>query len=263
MYTLMRQIFIAVLGGVVAAGVILVANGTERQAGIALAQVNVGSPGAVDAGAPHYINYQGQVYNPNSGVPIANTGLNFSFRLYNNSSATNQVYREDKFITTNVDGFFNTNIGDTNSFGDLTAIFNGQELYLRIYINGQELGPMQTITYVPYAIWTRTADRLGPYGSSDFPKLIAFGVVNDDGGRASGENFSSDRENVGGQDVYVINLEGANHSIHEYTTIVTPACARPVITGVGTSDDDLVVDIWDHNGDRTQCRFEFMVLSRD
>ena len=70
MYTLMRQIFIAVLGGVVAAGVILVANGTERQASIALAQVNVGSPGAVDAGAPHYINYQDRSITPIAACPL-------------------------------------------------------------------------------------------------------------------------------------------------------------------------------------------------
>jgi hypothetical protein len=266
MYALLRQVFVAILGGVVAVGILLVTNPTERQPSMALAQTSINGPNSVNAGAPHYINYQGQVYNPNGGAPYANAGLNFSFRLYNNPAGTIQVYQEDKHIITNADGFFNTNIGDTVSFGDTYSIFNGQELYLGIYINNQALGPLQTVSYVPYAMWARSADKLKIYDSGDFPKLIAFGVVNDNGDRASGEGFSSDREEVGGADVYIIDIDNINHSIFEYTTIVTPACNRPVMTGVGTAggdERDMIVDMWDANGNRTECRFEFMVLAKE
>jgi hypothetical protein len=263
MYTLIRQLLVAVLGGMVATGVMLVANHSERQPNIALAQTSINSPTSVDADAPRQINYQGQVYNPNGGAPYANAALNVTFRLYNNSAGTNQVFSEDHFIITNADGFFNANIGVGGGFNNSYAIFNGQELYLRVYINGQELGPLQPITFVPYAMWARHADMLDNYDTGDFPKLIAYGVVNDDGGRASGENFNSFRGNVSGAEVYLIDLDDKEHSIFDFTTIVTPACNRPVMTGVGTSGGDLIVDVWDPNGNRTECRFEFMILAKE
>jgi hypothetical protein len=265
MNMLLRQIFVAMLGGVVAASVMLVANNFQRMPNIALAQMNtsISDTDSINADARNTINYQGQVYDPNSGAPYVNTGFNFSFRLYNNSAGISQVYREDKFILTNVDGFFNTNIGDLANFGDVNNIFNGQELYLRVYINDQELGPLQPITFVPYAFWAERADHLDGYDSDDFPKLVAFGVVNGEGGRDSGEHFSSSLGFVDGAQLYIINLDGVNHSIFNYTTIVTPACDRPVVTGVGTSEGDLLVDVWDTNGFRTKCRFEFMVLEKE
>ena len=270
MSMLLRQLFVAITGGVVAAAVLLAAQNagaisSPGKARIALAQTSatistVTSPDAVDADADKVINYQGQVFNPNGGQPYANAGLNFSFRLYNNPEGTNQVYREDRHIITNADGFFSHNIGQGGNFGDVFNIFNGQELYLRVYINNEELTPLQPITFVPYAFWSLHAHHLDNWDADDFPKIIAYGVVNDDGSRASGENFSSRREQVAGSPAYVIDLEGANHSIFNYTTIVTPACVRPVMTGVGTSGDLLVVDVWDPNGQRTTCRFVFMVL---
>ena len=125
---------------------------------------------------------------------------------------------------------------------------------------------MQPITFVPYAMWARHANMLDRYNTDDFPKLIAYGVVENDGDRASGENFDSTRGPVNGAQVYIIDVGGIQHSIFEYTTIVTPACNRPVMFGVGTAggdERDLVVDMWDENGNRTECRFEFMVLAKE
>jgi hypothetical protein len=269
MSTLLRQLFVAMLGGVVAAAILLAANhvgdSTNLAPTIALAQTNttISSTSSVDEDARKVINYQGQVFNPNNGSPYVNTTLNFSFRLYNNAGATNQVYNENKSITTNADGFFNTNIGDIASFGNVYNIFNGQELYLRVYINNQELGPLQPITFVPYAFWSEQANRLDNYDAGDFPKIIARGVINADGSRRSGDRFSSSRGEVAGSQVYIINLEATdNHSVDDYTTIVTPACASPVMTGIGSSLGDLVVDVWNQDGNRVQCTFQFMTLQK-
>lgn len=265
MYTFLRQILIAVLGGVVAAGVMLFATNIEREPRIALAQTSatVTGPSALDADARKAINYQGQVFNPNGGAPYANQGLNFSFRLYNNPAGTNQVFREDRFIQTNADGFFSTNIGDTGNFGDVYDIFNGQELYLRVYITDQELSPLQPITFVPYAFWSVHAHHLDNYDADDFPKIIAYGVINANGSRRSGEYFNSARGNVAGSTVYIIDLSRAsNHSIDDYTTIVTPACASPAIVGIGSSEGDLIIDVWDQNGTRIECTFQFMTLEK-
>lgn len=273
MSTLLRQLFVAVLGGIVAAGVLLVVNNTTTAPRLALAQtsLSIGTPGADDPAAPtadarRVINYQGQVFNPNGGAPYVNAGLNFRFRLFNDSAATNMVYFEDKFIITNADGFFSTQIGDLAPFGDVTNIFNGQELYLRVIVNDQELAPLQPITFVPYAFWSvsaNDADELDGYDAGDFPKIIAHGVVNADGTKRSGSGYSVSLQNVEGATVYVISLDDApNHSVDDYTTIVTPACLSPAITGIGTSLGDLVVDVWDQNGNRILCTFQFMTLEQ-
>jgi hypothetical protein len=279
MHTLLRQLLAAMIGGAVAAGVMLVASNTGADAltspGIALAQtsatisdtvggITTGSTiDGVDADARKMINYQGQVFNPNTGAPYANAGLNFSFRLYNNPAGTNQVFREDRFVQTNVDGFFSTNIGDTGSFDNVYSIFNGQELYLRVFINNQELTPLQPISFVPYAFWSVHAHHLDNYDADDFPKIIAHGVINANGSRRSGENFNSFRTTVADAEVYIIDLEGVDeHSVDDYTTIVTPACASPAIVGIGSSVGDLVVDVWDQNGTRIQCTFQFMTLQK-
>ena len=267
MSAILRQLLVAMVGGVIAAAVLLVADGFEQKPTVALAQTRATfttpeGTDATDADARKMINYQGQVFNPNGGAPYVNTGLNFSFRLYNDSAGSNQIFREDRFVETNSDGFFSTNIGDTGNFGDVYQYFNGQELYLRVYINDQELGPIQPIAFVPYAFWSVHAHHLDNYDADDFPKIIAYGVVDGDGGKASGQHFSSKRDVVAGSTVYIIDLDRASHSIFDYTTIVTPACDAPVMTGVGTSNGDLLVDVWDPNGSRTTCRFEFMVLEK-
>lgn len=263
MYTLLRQLFIAMLGGVVTAGILLAVNRVEPEQRIALAQTSTSviTPQAGQADARKMINYQGQVFNPNGGAPYINTGLNFSFRLYNNPQGTNEIYREDQHIITNQDGFFSANIGVSGTIDKVYDIFNGQELYLRVYINDQELTPLQPITFVPYAFWSVHAHHLDNHGAEDFPKIVAFGVINANGSKRSGKGFSSSRGRVGGDEVYIIDLHNApDHSVDDYTTVITPACASPVVTGIGSSLGDLVVDIWDTNGARVQCSFQFITF---
>jgi hypothetical protein len=246
---------------------LLVADHVGGEPRFALAQTSAtvsgaSGPNAMDADARRVINYQGQVYNPTGGAPYANAGLNFSFRLYNNPAGTNQVFREDLHIVTNADGFFSAQVGITGGFNNVNSIFNGQELYLRVYINEQELSPLQPITFVPYAFWAVHAGELEGYKAADFTKIVSYGVVNADGSRKSGHNFNSSIQNVAGANVLVIDIGGINHSVDDYTTIITPACASPAITGIGTSQGDLVVDIWDQSGNRIQCTIQFMTMER-
>ncbi|HXF62229.1 MAG TPA: hypothetical protein VNK95_11470, partial [Caldilineaceae bacterium] len=216
----------------------------------------------IAAGAPHWIHYQGQLFNPNTNQPLANQAFNARFTLYNDRNGQSVAWRENKTITTNVDGLFNTQLGDTTALN--LSIFDGRELYLGVAINNEEPRPLQPIVYVPYAIWSRNADSLGGFGERDFAKIIAYGFVDDDGGRESGRGFNSFRAVVGGATVYVIDFDDIDdYDYREYTTLVTPACARPVMVGTGSSEGDLVVDIWDQNGNRTQCHFQFMTLRRE
>src|SRR5215203_3756529 len=146
MQTLLRQVFVAILGGVVAAGVMLAVNHYRPGPNIALAQTTISevpatAPTGVDApnvDAKKMINYQGQVFNPNTGQPYVSAALNMTFSFWDAATDGSQLYTEDRFIQTNTDGFFSTNIGDTTDFNkDNTttySLFNGQARYLQVSI---------------------------------------------------------------------------------------------------------------------------------
>jgi hypothetical protein len=280
MNTLLRQVFVAILGGVVAAGAMFAANHYKPGPNIALAQTSISevpanSPAGVDApdvDASKMINYQGQIFNPNSGQPFVGA-VNMRFSFWDSANGGTLQYSEDRNIITNSDGFFSTNIGsNTNfNFGNTTtySLFDGEALFLEVatldaQLNPTPLGPRQPLTFVPFALWAVHAHHLDNWDADDFPKIVAHGVVNANGTKRSGERFSSTITEVGGQNgVYVISVEGHEDvTIENYNTIVTPACESPVFHGIGSSLGDLVVDIWNPNGQRVQCTFQFMVLQK-
>ena len=79
-----------------------------------------------------------------------------------------RIWAEDQTILTNPDGTFNAELGQ---FVELTdSMFTGEEMFLGVSINGQEARPLQIISYVPYAWWSRNADKLNGFGSSDFTR---------------------------------------------------------------------------------------------
>ena len=260
----LRQFTGVIVGALVTLAVLGQLGTLHLPAAAGQSAVQVAGVAAVDATAPNFITYQGQLYNPNTGTPFAAAAVNASFRIFRDSAGSQQVYREDKVVNTNADGFFTTALGDTNPISDPGTIFNGQELFLGVVINGEELRPYQRINYVPYAQWARNAGRLDGHPSRDFAKLVAFGVVEGDGRERSGRAFDSERRSVDGQMVYLLDVDNINHSIDDYTTIVTPTCNKPVMYGVGTAaGGEIIVDMFDNLGARTECRFEFMVFDRE
>jgi hypothetical protein len=106
------------------------------------------------------------LFNPNTNQPLANQSFTVRFALYGDANGTNAVWSEQKTITTNVDGMFNTQLGDTTSFN--LGLFDGRELYLEIAVNNEAARPLQPFTYVPYAFWARNADGLEGFNSVDF-----------------------------------------------------------------------------------------------
>ena len=267
MPTIFRQVTGLLLGAVITLAIMTVADAfAQEDAATESAPTAVNT---ISADAALTIHYQGQLFDPNSNLPRANGAFNGSFRFFTLPSGGTNLWVEDKVINTNVDGIFNTRLGDTNPFPNPTALFNGQALWLEIVLNGEVTTPRQPINYVPYAMWARNssfsnnANTVVGIGALDLPRIVAYGVVNDDGSRASGRDFNSSYTTVDGAPLYQIDIPSITHSINNYTTIITPACIRPVHVGVGTANGDLLVDMWDINGTRTQCRFEFMVLARE
>jgi hypothetical protein len=234
-----------------------------------------GAPGSAaggETGAPrianeainanHWIQYQAQLFNPNNGQPQANQTFTARFTLYGDPNGNNALWSELKQVTTNIDGTFNTQIGDTEPLN--LSIFDGRDLYLGVRINGEEPRPLQPISYAPYAIYARNADSLDGFGSSDFTRLIAYGFVNEDGSKHSGtNNFSSRRQTLANGDrVYYITISGIDFYYKDYITLVTPACDRAIMAGVGSAEGSLIVDIFEDDGDRRACNFSFVVYPR-
>lgn len=265
MHGFLRQGLGVVFGALILAAVLTLSRAHQPVVAVGSAQVV-----APAANAPFTIHYQGQLFNPSTGRPLADQSYTIRFTIFGDADGNSPLWGEEKSIRTNLDGLFNTQLGSRVGFN--LGIFDGRELYLEVAVDNEATRPLQPLTYVPYALWARSAgsagsannaDRLDGFDSADFAKIVAYGFVDEGGGRRSGRNFNSSRGPVAGQTVYLIDISGVDYSFRDYTTLVTPACARPVMVGTGSSQGDLIVDIWDQNGNRTTCNFQFMTLRRE
>ena len=174
MHTILKRGIGLLLGAAIVAG-ILTASGAQAQE----PQLRPGPAGPAIVEAPDatrkFINYQGQLFNPGAGgAPIGGTAFQVGFALYRSENGGSPIWSEQQSITTNPDGTFNALLGSVVELTD--GIFNGEELFLGVAINGQESRPLQIISYVPYAWWARNADKLSGFGASDFTKALAFGL---------------------------------------------------------------------------------------
>jgi len=258
----MRQMF-WMFGGAAILALALSAAGVFAQDGADPAPVQaVGVQGVVAQN--QFLNYQGQLFDPADGQPLANQTVNIGFRLYSQAGGGVPFWSEDKTVTTNIDGLFNSLIGSSNPL-DLNQ-FDGRDLFLGVAINGQEGGPRLPIGYVPYAIWARNADKIDGLGSNELLRgiTLAYGEIDAGGGKISGTgNWNSRIVVVDSANVYEIRIDGVDYKESEYVTVVTPGCNRPRMMGTGSSEGALIVDIWNENGDRrTDCRFQFVTFRK-
>ena len=98
------------------------------------------------------INYQGRLTNP-SGAPLDGT-FPMRFQIYDDGAGGTMLW--DSGVT-NVDvdgGLFNVQLSVN------PADFNGQALWLRIYVDGEWLTPRQELVAVPYALSLRPGARV-------------------------------------------------------------------------------------------------------
>jgi hypothetical protein len=98
------------------------------------------------------INYQGRLTDP-GGIPLTGT-FPMRFQVYDNSTGGALLW--DSGVT-NVDvegGLFNVQLSVNQ------ADFNGQALWLRVYVNGEWLTPRQELAAVPYALSLRPGTRV-------------------------------------------------------------------------------------------------------
>jgi hypothetical protein len=93
------------------------------------------------------INYQGRLTNPN-GVPL-NGVFDMRFQIYDDQNSGTELWDSGVTSVTVDQGLFNVELEvDSNDF-------NGQGLWLRIYVDGEWLAPRQELTPAPYALSLR------------------------------------------------------------------------------------------------------------
>jgi cytoskeletal protein CcmA (bactofilin family) len=107
--------------------------------------------------APAKINYQGLITDT-AGEPIESGTNTVTVTLYQVETDGTSIYTESFIdVTSDADGIYSIQIGDTNLQAVLEA---NSELWLELVINGQTLSPRQEINSVPYALVADSANRL-------------------------------------------------------------------------------------------------------
>lgn len=108
---------------------------------------NTGSGRTVTAVTSGNINYQGRVTNA-GGTPLSGT-YPMRFQLYDAAAGGNLLWNSGIINIAVSSGLFNVQLGvDPNDF-------NGQALWLRLYVDGEWLSPRQEILPAPYALSLR------------------------------------------------------------------------------------------------------------
>ena len=104
------------------------------------------APAAVVADVASTLNYQGRLTEP-GGAPLDGT-FPMRFQIYNDATAGTLLWDSGTAsVNVVVDrGLFNVGLSVT------PAAFDGQGLWLRIYVNGEWLSPRQALLPVPYAL---------------------------------------------------------------------------------------------------------------
>lgn len=263
MQPLFKQFSSLVLGGVIVAALLLI-NPTSPSgpSHVALAQEpQVALKGT--ATNPQLL-FQGQLLSPATGQPVADGAYNITFSLYNVSSGSGPLWTENKQVGA-TSGLFATMLGNAAPLN--SDIFNGQSLFLGIAVGGDpEATPRQPLGYSAYAVFADKADRLDGLDSTDFVRqgnngIVAYGIVDPNGSRISGQRFSSRRASDG---VYEITIDNESYDLNKFVTTVTvidnSTCPDAVIAKTGSSNGKLNVYLYSLSNQITACKFHFMSL---
>lgn len=246
----------ALLAGAALMAVVLISTGVLAQDAPTQADAPVTVAGVLAQN--NLLHYQGQIFNPTGGRPLANQTISVRFRFYSDTNGGGLLWEEFQTLVTTHDGLINAELGKGSALP--FVIFDGRDLFLGVAINGEEGRPLLPVTYTPYAIFARNADKLDGIGSGGFMKTVAYGIVDENGNRVRGSGFSS---SVDVNNVYFISVDGVSYHLNDYVTMVTPitqsACPKPTIAGTNSNDGKLLVELFSSNGSRVRCKFHFVV----
>ncbi len=262
MQTIFRQALGVIIGGLIVAGITLAPRaGAQEQ----ITVTSLNAPMAVEQAdaADKRITYQGMVLNAN-GQPLATGTYYMVFSIYDSPSGGQMLWSYE-FNPNNNNGVQVTNglftvllpVGKDNTAN--TVLFSGSDRFLGVRVGADpEATPRQPLLYVPYAFWARNADSLGGKGSHYLP--LAYGIVDSNGSRIKGTNFSSAQR---GDNLYEVTINNVFYELNDYVTVVTPisqaSCPRPTVATTNSFEGKLLVELQDRDGNARSCKFHFVV----
>lgn len=120
------------------------------------------------AAAPGLITYQGRITD-SGGSPVT-TDITVTFTFWNAVSGGTQLgsgFSDADTVTPDADGVYATLIGDDPSPAVPAAVFNGNNVWLNVNVNGEDLAPRKRVSSVAYALKAGDADTLDGAHSTD------------------------------------------------------------------------------------------------
>jgi hypothetical protein len=186
------------------------------------------------------INYQGRLTNP-GGTPLDGT-FPMRFRIWN--AAVGGVYYYDSGeIPVNVDnGLFNVELNPPQ------AAFDGRELWLQMWVDGEWLSPRQELTPVPYALSLRPGAEIAGDSQNGWGLSVDWSNTMATGGAVYGTSATSVAlfgRSPGGYGLY--GYSEGNYGVVGYSRDSTAGYLSST-EGYGLRVDTGGTDHWDHAG---------------
>lgn len=111
--------------------------------------------GAVRAGVPQAINYQGRLLD---GTNLASGAVRMELAIYTNATGGTPLYVDSNTVSV-VDGLYSTFIGDDTVMGALPDALAGGECWIEVRIDGTALSPREPLVSSAFAL---LADGVAP-----------------------------------------------------------------------------------------------------
>jgi hypothetical protein len=209
------------------------------------------------------LQYQGVLLDA-ANTPKPDGDYSIIFRLYDAATDGAVVWQETQSVIVS-GGFFSVSLGQAQSIP--SNIFDNKQLFLGVQVGDEsEMSPRQQLAVSPYAFWSYSAKVAEEADATNrLRQFRAYGIVNEDGSKHRGFNFTSNRQTIDGELTYRIDISGENYNLNDYVTTVTVVknaeCPGPVIAMTGSTDGDLLVDLFQPNGGRAYCKFHFETLT--
>lgn len=210
---------------------------------------------------PDAFQYQA-VIRDSEGNVRANENITVSISLLQGGADGTLVYGEDHDVTTNDNGMVNLAVGQGTAtsigtviipiYGDFSTIdWSDSPYFIEVSVDGTVMGTTELLS-VPYA---KYAEHSGSTSSDNVP--VVMGNIKDDATINSGTgNFSVTWDSSYSR--YAIELDDYSFNFRgDYVVMVSPATSDNVTYGIGSVSGDILVTLYDSNGNKIDEDFYF------
>jgi hypothetical protein len=222
--------------------------------------------GQTIAQTPEAFQYQA-VIRDSEGNVRANENITVSINLLQGATDGTLVYAEDHDVSTNDNGLVNLAVGRGTPtiigttllgpiYGDFTTIdWSNTPYFIEVSVDGTVMGTTELLS-VAYAKYAETS---GSTSSNNVP--VSMGNISNDATINSGTgNFSVTWDSSNSW--YVIELDDyAFHYAGDYVVTVSPGTTSNVSYGISSVSGNILVILYDSNGNKVQENFYFTFYS--